>query len=153
MYFSFIGNWTMSVIIIIGWECEAFKTAAWSLKLQKSLLPVLQSVQCKYFPVFWFLIWFPLSCLFELCKEDDIFSRQPVIDMGKFLQVITIFITINAVIRNITISIVKLSSWSPSSPSSPGPGETWYSSNRQTTHRLHQTPLSVHARGEKCVFF
>jgi len=27
-----------------------------------------------------------IRCLFELCKEDDIFSRQPVIDMGKFLQ-------------------------------------------------------------------
>ena len=27
------------------------------------------------------------SCLFELCKEDDIFSKQPVIGMGKFIHV------------------------------------------------------------------
>ena len=27
------------------------------------------------------------SCLFELCKEDDIFSKQAVIGMGKFIYV------------------------------------------------------------------
>ena len=90
-----------------------------------------------------------LSCLFELCKEDDIFSRQPVIDMGKFLQVIT------STKKNIKNQIIKIVCkvreliQPDCHKSQSGLGEAWNPSNRQATCSLHRPSSSVHARGGK----
>ena len=77
----------------INWTCEKRSGSVELMNLpvflRKRPVTKISNFSCTFLN-FIFLTFFhlPFSCLFELCKEDDIFSRQPVIDMGKFLQVI-----------------------------------------------------------------